>query len=70
MLCRRATHDDPGCASYLTGDDDAGVAAVVGPRCEIDVDPDLARYMGVRVEHTLERSKCDEQHIPGHRTEH
>ena len=32
MLFRQITHDDLGCASYLIGDEDAGVAAVVDPR--------------------------------------
>ena len=54
MLFRQVTHDDLGCASYLVGDDEAGVAAVVDPRFEIDVYLDLARYMGVRIEHILE----------------
>jgi len=29
MIFRQITHDDLGCASYLIGDEDAGVAAVV-----------------------------------------
>ncbi len=29
MLFRQVTHDDLGCASYLIGDEDAGVAAIV-----------------------------------------
>jgi len=37
MLFRQVTHDDLGCASYLGGDLDAGVAAMVDPRFEIDV---------------------------------
>ena len=37
MIFRQVTHDDLGCASYLVGDDGAGVAAVVDPRFEIDV---------------------------------
>ena len=28
MIFRQITHDDLGCASYLIGDEDAGVAAV------------------------------------------
>ena len=28
MLFRQVTHDDLGCASYLIGDEDAGIAAV------------------------------------------
>ena len=65
MLFRQITHDDLGCASYLVGDDDAGVAAVVDPRFEIDVYLDLARYMGVRIEHILETHNHAD-HVSGH----
>jgi glyoxylase-like metal-dependent hydrolase (beta-lactamase superfamily II) len=54
MLFRQVTHDDLGCASYLVGHDGAAIAAIVDPRVEIDVYLDLARYMGVRIEHSLE----------------
>ena len=36
MIFRQLTHDDLGCASYLIGDEDAGVAAVVDPKLDID----------------------------------
>jgi glyoxylase-like metal-dependent hydrolase (beta-lactamase superfamily II)/rhodanese-related sulfurtransferase len=65
MLFRQVTHDDLGCASYLVGDDAAGVAAVVDPRFEIDVYLDLARYMGVRIEHILETHNHAD-HVSGH----
>jgi hydroxyacylglutathione hydrolase len=58
MLFRQVTHDDLGCASYLIGDGDAGVAAVVDPRFEIDEYLALARYMRVRIEHILETQPC------------
>jgi len=48
MIFRQITHDDLGCASYLVGDEKAGVAAVVDPRFEVDDYLELARYMGVR----------------------
>jgi hydroxyacylglutathione hydrolase len=32
MIVRQITHDDLGCASYLIGDEDHGVAAVVDPK--------------------------------------
>ena len=51
MIFRQITHDDLGCASYLIGDEDAGIAAVVDPRFEVDEYLELARYMGVRIEH-------------------
>jgi hydroxyacylglutathione hydrolase len=65
MLFRQVTHDDLGCASYLIGDEGAGVAAIVDPRFEIDVYLDLARYMGVRIEHILETHNHAD-HVSGH----
>lgn len=65
MLFRQVTHDDLGCASYLVGDDGAGIAAVVDPRFEIDVYLDLARYNGVRIEHILETHNHAD-HVSGH----
>ncbi|MBV9048980.1 MAG: MBL fold metallo-hydrolase [Solirubrobacterales bacterium] len=54
MIFRQITHDDLGCASYLLGDENAGVVAVVDPKFEIDVYLELARYLGVSIEHILE----------------
>jgi glyoxylase-like metal-dependent hydrolase (beta-lactamase superfamily II)/rhodanese-related sulfurtransferase len=65
MIFRQITHDDLGCASYLVGDDDAGVAAVVDPRFEIDDYLELARYMAVRIEHVLETHNHAD-HVSGH----
>jgi hydroxyacylglutathione hydrolase len=65
VLFRQVTHDDLGCASYLVGDDRAGIAAVVDPRFEIDVYLDLARYMGVRIAHILETHNHAD-HVSGH----
>jgi len=50
MIFRQITHDDPGCASYLIGDEGAGVAAVVDPKLDIDEYLRLARYFGVSIE--------------------
>jgi len=36
MIFRQITHDDLGCASYLIGDEDAGIAAVVDPKLDIE----------------------------------
>ena len=44
MLFRQITHDDLGCASYMVGDESAGVAAVVDARLDIDEYLHLARY--------------------------
>ena len=65
MLFRQVTHDDLGCASYLVGDPDAGVAAVVDPRFETDDYLSLARYMQVRIEHILETHNHAD-HVSGH----
>src|SRR5216110_3755299 len=65
MLFRQVTHDDLGCASYLIGDEDAGVAAVVDPRLDIDEYLRLARYTGVRIEHVLE-THTHADHVSGH----
>ena len=65
MIFRQLIHDDLGCASYLVGDHDAGVAAVVDPRFEIDGYLELARYLGVRIEHVLE-THTHADHVSGH----
>jgi glyoxylase-like metal-dependent hydrolase (beta-lactamase superfamily II)/rhodanese-related sulfurtransferase len=65
MLFRQITHDDLGCASYLIGDEGAGVAAVVDPRYEIDEYLELARYRGVAIEHILETHNHAD-HVSGH----
>ena len=65
MLFRQITHDDLGCASYLIGDEHAGVAAVVDPRFEIDEYLELARYRGVKIEHVLETHNHAD-HVSGH----
>ena len=65
MIFRQLTHDDLGCASYLVGDEDAGVAAVVDPRLDIDEYLRLARYLGVRIEHILETHNHAD-HVSGH----
>jgi hydroxyacylglutathione hydrolase len=65
MIFRQITHDDLGCASYLIGDEKAGVAAVVDPRFEIDEYLDLARYMGVSIEHIFETHNHAD-HVSGH----
>jgi glyoxylase-like metal-dependent hydrolase (beta-lactamase superfamily II)/rhodanese-related sulfurtransferase len=65
MIFRQFTHDDLGCASYIVGDDDAGVAAVVDPRFEIDDYLAYARYAGVRIDHVLETHNHAD-HVSGH----
>lgn len=65
MIFRQVTHDDLGCASYLIGDEQAGVAAIVDPKLDIDEYLRLARYLGVRIEHVLETHNHAD-HVSGH----
>jgi hydroxyacylglutathione hydrolase len=65
MIFRQITHDDLACASYLIGDQDAGIAAVVDPRFEIEEYLELARYLRVRIEHVLETHNHAD-HVSGH----
>jgi hydroxyacylglutathione hydrolase len=65
LIFRQVTHDDLGCASYLVGDQDAGLAAVVDPKLDIDEYLSLARYMGVSIEHILETHNHAD-HVSGH----
>src|SRR5687768_6596512 len=65
MIFRQITHDDLGCASYLVGDEHAGVAAVVDPRFEVDEYLVLARYMSVAIEHVFETHNHAD-HVSGH----
>jgi hydroxyacylglutathione hydrolase len=65
MIFRQLVHDDLGCASYLVGDEHAGVAAVVDPKLDVDEYLELARYLGVRIEHVLETHNHAD-HVSGH----
>jgi hydroxyacylglutathione hydrolase len=65
MIFRQIIHDDLGCASYLVGDEDAGVAAVVDPAFAIEPYLELARYMDVRIEHIFETHNHAD-HVSGH----
>ncbi len=65
MIFRQITHDDLGCASYLIGDEDAGVAAVVDPKLDIDEYLRLSRYCGVHIDHILETHNHAD-HVSGH----
>jgi hydroxyacylglutathione hydrolase len=65
MIFRQLIHDDLGCASYLVGDERAGVAAVVDPRLEVGEYLRLARFLGVQLEHVLETHNHAD-HVSGH----
>lgn len=65
MIFRQIVHEDLGCASYLVGDEGAGVAAVVDPKLDVEEYLALARYMGVRIAHVLETHNHAD-HVSGH----
>src|SRR6202008_38584 len=65
MIFRQFIYDDLGCGSYLVGDEDAGVAAVIDPKLAVEDYLAMARYMGVRIEHVLETHNHAD-HVPGH----
>jgi hydroxyacylglutathione hydrolase len=65
MIFRQLIHDDLGCASYLIGDEDAGVAAVVDPKLDIGEYLRLARFLDVQIEHILETHNHAD-HVSGH----
>jgi hydroxyacylglutathione hydrolase len=65
VIFRQLVHDDLGCASYLIGDEDAGVAAVVDPKLHIGEYLRLARFLGVQIEHILETHNHAD-HVSGH----
>jgi glyoxylase-like metal-dependent hydrolase (beta-lactamase superfamily II)/rhodanese-related sulfurtransferase len=65
VIFRQLVHDDLGCASYLIGDEDAGIAAVVDPKLDIHEYLRLARYLGVHIDHILETHNHAD-HVSGH----
>jgi glyoxylase-like metal-dependent hydrolase (beta-lactamase superfamily II)/rhodanese-related sulfurtransferase len=65
MIFKQIVHADLGCASYLIGDDKAGVVAVVDPRFEIDEYLELASYLGVRITDVFETHNHAD-HVSGH----
>jgi hydroxyacylglutathione hydrolase len=65
VIFRQLIHDDLGCASYLIGDQHAGVAAVVDPKIDVDGYLRLARFLGVEIDHVLE-THTHADHVSGH----
>jgi hydroxyacylglutathione hydrolase len=65
VIFRQFVHDDLGCASYLIGDEDEGVAAVIDPKLDIDEYLRMARFLGVQIEHILETHNHAD-HVSGH----
>jgi len=57
--------DDLGCASYLVGDEDAGVAAIVDPPYALEPVLETAARRGVRIVRTVE-THTHADHLSGH----
>lgn len=65
MIFRQIVHEDLGCASYLVGDERAGIAAVVDPGFDVREYQRMARFLGVAVQHVLE-THVHGDHVSGH----
>ena len=65
MLFRQFVDADLGCASYLVGDGDARVAAVVDPAYAIEQYLEAAEQAGVRIVRVLE-THTHADHVSGH----
>jgi glyoxylase-like metal-dependent hydrolase (beta-lactamase superfamily II)/rhodanese-related sulfurtransferase len=65
VLFRQFVDDDLGCASYLIGDTEQGVAIVVDPAYEIEPYLDAAEENGLRIERVLE-THTHADHLSGH----
>jgi glyoxylase-like metal-dependent hydrolase (beta-lactamase superfamily II) len=65
VLFRQFVDGDLGCASYLVGDQEAGVAVVVDPSFRIEQYLDAAEAAGVRIERVLE-THTHADHLSGH----
>jgi glyoxylase-like metal-dependent hydrolase (beta-lactamase superfamily II)/rhodanese-related sulfurtransferase len=65
LLFRQFVNEDLGCASYLVGDAQAGVAVVVDPAFAIEHYLTVAEQEGVRIERVLE-THTHADHVSGH----
>lgn len=65
MLFQQFLDDDLGCASYLVGDEDAGVVAVVDPPFDIEPVLQAAARRGVEIVRTIE-THTHADHLSGH----
>jgi glyoxylase-like metal-dependent hydrolase (beta-lactamase superfamily II)/rhodanese-related sulfurtransferase len=65
LLFRQFVNEDLGCASYLVGDPEAGVAVVVDPAFAIEQYLAAAEQEGVRIERVLE-THTHADHVSGH----
>jgi hydroxyacylglutathione hydrolase len=65
VLFQQFVDDDLGCASYLVGDEEAGLAAVVDPPYAIEALVAEAERRGVRIVRTIE-THTHADHLSGH----
>lgn len=65
MIFQQFLDDDLGCASYLIGDENAGVAAVVDPPYAIEPVLEAADRLGVRLVRAIE-THTHADHLSGH----
>ncbi|MGZ8781862.1 MAG: MBL fold metallo-hydrolase, partial [Gaiellaceae bacterium] len=65
MLFHQFVDDDLGCASYLVGDEDAGVAVIVDPPYAIEQVLEMAARRGVRIVRSVE-THTHADHLSGH----
>jgi len=65
VLFKQFLNDDLGCASYLVGDEHAGVAVVVDPPYHVDPVLAEAKHHGVRLAAVLE-THTHADHVSGH----
>jgi glyoxylase-like metal-dependent hydrolase (beta-lactamase superfamily II)/rhodanese-related sulfurtransferase len=65
VLFRQFVNDDLGCASYLVGDEHAGVAVAVDPPYAVEPLLDAASHHGVRIICVLE-THTHADHVSGH----
>ncbi|MBA2361318.1 MAG: MBL fold metallo-hydrolase [Actinobacteria bacterium] len=65
MLFQQFLDDELGCAAYLVGDEDAGVAAIVDPPYAVEPVLETARRRGVRIVQVIE-THTHADHLSGH----
>jgi len=65
LVFRQFVNEDLGCASYLIGDRDAGVAVVVDPAFDVEQYLEAAAAEGMRLERVLE-THTHADHLSGH----
>ncbi len=64
MLFRQIINEDLGCASYIVGDPESGIAAVIDPQWDISPYLEAAASRGMRIGHILE-THTHADHVSG-----